>query len=71
MENNWKIIVENSPQATKKIAVLVNRVQKKSRLHGCEPEEGFLDLCQFLGRPSNFRKKSHVRKISLHAIEAI
>ena len=24
-----------------------NRVQKKSRLHGCEPEEGFLNLCQF------------------------
>ena len=23
------------------------RVQKKSRLHGCEPEEGFLNLCQF------------------------
>ena len=23
------------------------RVQKKSRLHGCEPEEGFLSLYQF------------------------
>ena len=22
-------------------------VQKKSRLHGCEPEEGLLNLCQF------------------------
>ena len=29
-------------------ALLENsRVQKKSRLHGCEPEEGFLNLCQF------------------------
>ena len=43
------------------------RVQKKSRLHGCEPEEGFLNLCQFWGRPSSFRKKSHVRKILMHA----
>ena len=24
-----------------------SRVQKKSRLHGCEPEEGLLNLCQF------------------------
>ena len=23
------------------------RVQKKSQLHSCEPEEGFLNLCQF------------------------
>ena len=25
----------------------IHRVQKKSRLHGCEPEEGFLNLCLF------------------------
>ena len=25
----------------------LSRVQKKSRLHGCEPEEGLLNLCQF------------------------
>ena len=27
--------------------LLLASVQKKSRLHGCEPEEGFLNLCLF------------------------
>ena len=26
---------------------IVVRVEKNPRLHGCEPEEGFLNLCQF------------------------
>ena len=33
---------------------MLARVQKKSQLHGCEPEDGFLTLCQFLGRSKQF-----------------
>ena len=29
------------------ITEVLGSVQKKSRLHGCEPDEGFLNLCQF------------------------
>ena len=29
------------------LSIVQNRVQQKLRLHGCEPEEGFLYLCQF------------------------
>ena len=35
------------PSAPITMSITSVRVQKKSRLHGCEPEEGFLNLCQF------------------------